>query len=147
MQKEILFELLSQNKMTCAFAFDRVTEENARHRLNGKVASIGFIYRHIGETINLFGFFFGLPTEIPNTTMGQQDIGQNFDLATSRQYVEQGYEMLSKVIQDTEESAWLGTIETPFFGTISRMRLFSHILFHNAHHAGQIALTLAKGNL
>jgi hypothetical protein len=50
------------------------------HRwLNDKTASIGFIYRHIGETMNLFGQFFGIPTDVINTTMGQTDIGQVFD--------------------------------------------------------------------
>ena len=55
MQKQILLEMVKQNKFTSHFSFDRVTEENASLRLNDKTASIGFIYRHIGETINLFG--------------------------------------------------------------------------------------------
>jgi hypothetical protein len=145
MQKELLLELLAQNRVTCSFAFDQITAENSYSRLNEKSASIGFIYRHIGETMNLFGFFFGIPSDIQNTTMGQSDEGQNFDLGTSRVYVEQGYEMLKKVVDSTVDGAWLDLIETPFFGTVSRMRLFSHVLFHNAHHAGQIALTLTKG--
>jgi uncharacterized damage-inducible protein DinB len=145
MQKELLREMLAQNKMTCSYAFGGITEENSRFRLNEKAASIGFIYRHIGETMNLFGFFFGVPSEIPNTTMGNQDDGQSFDLALSQEYVEKGYEMLNGLIENTAETAWLDPIDTPFFGTVSRMRLFSHVLFHNAHHAGQISLTLSKG--
>jgi hypothetical protein len=62
MQKEILLEMVKQNQFTSHFSFDKVTEENASLRLNDKTASIGFIYRHIGETISLFGQFFGIPT-------------------------------------------------------------------------------------
>lgn len=144
MQKELLLEMLAQNKTSCSYAFDIMTDENSGYRLNEKSASAGFVYRHLGETMNLFGLFFGVQTDIQNTTMGQQDTGQNFDLKTSRLYVEKGYEMLENIIRNTSDIAWLETIETPFFGTISRMRLLSHILFHNSYHAGQISLTLSK---
>jgi uncharacterized damage-inducible protein DinB len=43
------------------------------------------------------------------------------------------------------EKDWLKPVDTPFFGTVSRIRLFAHALFHTSHHAGQISLTLAKG--
>src|SRR5262252_8886552 len=55
MQKEILLEILKQNQFTSSFSLERVNEENASFRLNDKTASVGFIYRHIGETMNLFG--------------------------------------------------------------------------------------------
>ena len=83
MQKEILLEILKQSQITSHVSFDRVSEENASLRLNDKTASIGFIYRHIGETMNLFGQFFGIPTDVINTTMGQTDNGQVFDLKHS----------------------------------------------------------------
>lgn len=54
-KKNVLLEMVKQNQHTSHFAFDRVTEDNAALRLNDKTASIGFIYRHIGETVNLFG--------------------------------------------------------------------------------------------
>jgi uncharacterized damage-inducible protein DinB len=95
--------------------------------------------------MNLFGQFFGIPTDIQNTTIGQQDEGQHFELSTSRILVEKGYDILKKLVEDTAETVWLDTIETPLFGTVSRARLFSHILFHNSHHAGQISLTLSRG--
>jgi len=31
---------------------------------------------------------------------------------------------------------WLKPVDTPFFGTVTRIRMFVHILFHNSHHAG-----------
>lgn len=145
MQKELLAEMLEQNQLTNSFAFGKITNDNLHKRLNEQAASVGFIYRHIGETMNLFGYFFGIPSEVPNTTMGQQDIGQDFDLATSQSYVAKGYEMLKQLVEETIDEDWLTEIDTPFFGKVSKVRLFSHVLFHNSHHAGQISLTLSKG--
>ncbi len=145
MQKEILIEIVYQNQNTCSYALDRITEHNKNFRLNEKAASIGFIYRHMGETIHLFGTFFGIQTGVQNTTMGQIDSGQEYDLKTSRSMVETGFEMLKKLVEETPDSAWLDQVDTPFFGTVSKARLFSHILYHNSHHCGQISLTLAKG--
>jgi len=146
MKKEILLEMVKQNQFTSHFSFDRVSEENATLRLNDKTASIGFIYRHIGETINLFGQFLGTPTDVKNTTIGQLDTGQHCDVATSRELIERGYQMLKDLVERSSEEDWLKPVDTPFFGTVSRVRLFSHILFHNSHHAGQISMTLAKGS-
>ena len=145
MQKQLLLEMLVQNQLTNSFAFEKITNEDLPKRLNERAASIGFIYRHVGETMNLFGYFFGIPSEIPNTTMGQQDVGQDFDLETSHTYVTKGYEMLKKLVEDTTDADWLTEIDTPFFGKVSKIRLFSHVLFHNSHHAGQISLTLSRG--
>lgn len=145
MHREILLEILAQNRTTCSFAFDRITDENSSYRVNEQSASVGFIYRHIGETMNLFGSFFGIQTDVQNTTMGQQDVGQHFDLSTSRLLVDKGYEMLKRVIEETADAAWLDPIETPFFGAVSRIRLFSHVLYHTSSHAGQISLSLSRG--
>ena len=144
MNQAILGEMLAQNKVSCSFALDRVTEENAGWRLNEAAASVGFIYRHIGETMNLFGNFFGRQTDVQNTTMGAEDSGQHFAVAESRGLVERGYAMMEGLVAQTPDDAWLDMVETPFFGTVSRVRLFSHVLFHTAHHAGQIALTLSR---
>jgi uncharacterized damage-inducible protein DinB len=54
--------------------------------------------------------------------------------------------MLQDLIENSAEEDWLKSVDTPFFGTVSRIRLFAHVLFHNSHHAGQISLTLAKGS-
>ena len=147
MQKEILLEIVTQNQFTSHFSFDRVTEENAGLRLNNKTASIGFIYRHIGESINLFCQFFGIPTDVKNTTIGKTDNGEYYDVHVSRQLIERGYTMLKELVETSTDENWLKPVDTPFFGTVSRMRLFAHVLFHNSHHAGQISMTLAKGNV
>jgi hypothetical protein len=145
MRKEVLLEIVKQNQYTSHFSFDQITEQNATLRLNDKTASIGFIYRHIGEMINLFGHFFGIPTDVENTTMGQVDIGQLYDLGQSKELIERGYKMLLDLVEDSAEEDWLKPVDTPFFGSISRVRLFAHALFHTSNHAGQISLTLAKG--
>lgn len=146
MQKDVLLEIVKQNQSTSHFSFDRVTEENANSRLNDKTASIGFIYRHIGETMNLFGQFFGIPSDVKNTTIGQSDTGEHYDVGYSRELIERGYQMLRDLVETSPEEDWLKPVDTPFFGTVSRVRLFAHVLFHNSHHAGQISMTLSKGS-
>ncbi|HRH43964.1 MAG TPA: DinB family protein [Pyrinomonadaceae bacterium] len=145
MQKEILQNILTQNQMTCSFTFNKLTAENAAFRLTEQSASAGFYYRHVGEIIYLLATFLGVSTDVQNTTMGETDTGQGKDIDASKKLIEKGFAMLEKLIEETPESDWLETIETPFFGTISRIRLFSHILFHNSNHTGQISLILAKG--
>jgi hypothetical protein len=98
--------------------------------LNDNTASIGFIYRHIGETLNLFGQFLGAPTDVENTTIGQIDNGQHLDISHSRELISQGYRMLRDLVENTSEQDWLKQVDTPFFGTVSRARLFAHALFH-----------------
>ena len=146
MQKGVLLEVLKQNQFTSHFSLDRVREENASLRLNEKTASIGFIYRHIGETMNLFGQFFGTPTDVINTTIGQTDNGEAFDVEYSRELVSRGYGVLRDLVENSADEDWLKPVDTPFFGTVTRIRLFVHVLFHNSHHAGQISMTLAKGS-
>jgi len=147
MEKAFLQNIVEQNKMTSHYSFDRISNENASLRLNRQAASIGFIYRHIGETMNMFTGFFGCKTGVQNTTMGYSDTGQGKNVDESRQLVAQGYELLAQIIETTPPEDWLGMIDTPFFGKVTRVRLFAHILFHNSHHCGQISLTLSKGEV
>lgn len=145
MQKEILLEILKQNEITSRFSLDRVNEDNASLRLNANTASVGFIYRHIGETMNLFGALLGVATDVKNTTIGQTDNGQGADVEISRQLISRGYGVLHDLVENSVDEGWLKTVDTPFFGTTTRARLFAHTLFHTSNHAGQISLTLARG--
>lgn len=145
MQKNIIHEILEQSKLTGSFALNKINSENIHFRLNEKAASVGFIYRHIGETTNTFGQFLGIKTNVVNTTLLQNDTGKMYDIETSRALIERGYLMLEKLVNEMPDEDWLEKIETPFFGTVSKIRLFSHILFHISHHCGQISSTIAKG--
>lgn len=136
--------LIYQNKFTCHFSFEKINPENASWRLTPEAASIGFIYRHIGETQLLLGTFLGEAAAVPNTTMGFSDTGQGADLEASRRLVEAGYEMLHNLVDRHTSDWWLEPVETPFFGKVERLRMLGHILNHNAYHSGQIALSLAR---
>jgi hypothetical protein len=145
MEKQFLREILEQNRMTCSFTFKKITPENTGFRMTENSASVGFYYRHIGEIIHLLAGFLGVKSAVANTTMGETDSGQGEDPAESVEFIESGFAILEQLIEESPEGFWLETIETPFFGTITRLRLFSHILYHNSNHSGQIALILAKG--
>ena len=144
MIQNILREILEQNLKTCSYTFNEIKEENLSYRLNNKTATVGFIYRHIGEIMLLYGNFFGIPPRIQNTTMGQQDEGQGKNLKESKELIKNGFKMLHQIIETTEEESWRDLIDTQFFGKVSKSKLFSHILFHNTYHAGQIGLTLKR---
>ena len=51
MQKDVLLEMVKQNRYTSSFAFDQITEQNAALRLNDRTASIGFIYRQDRKSV------------------------------------------------------------------------------------------------
>lgn len=145
MQKEILLQMLEQNRKDCTHFCKNINAGNIDFRLTEQTASIGFIYRHIGESIHLIAQFFGYQTDVEGTTMGQSDSGKYYDLKTSQNIFEQGYKTLEKLVNKTTENEWIEEIETPWFGNISRIKLYSLILFHNAHHCGQIASAIGKG--
>jgi hypothetical protein len=147
MQKEILLEILLQNQTRFWATFGKITVENADLKLNDQTASAGFIYRHASETMNRLALFLGIPTEAENTTIGQKDAGQGKDIEASRRLAEHGFDMLKKYVENTADDTWLETIDTPFFGTVSKARFFAHILFHNYYHLGQLGLTLARGEI
>jgi uncharacterized damage-inducible protein DinB len=96
--------------------------------------------------MNLFAQFFGIATDVKNTTIGQADNGQEFNVDYSRELISRGYGVLKDLVENSTDEDWLKSVDTPFFGTVTRIRLFAHVLFHNSHHAGQISMTLAKGS-
>ncbi len=147
MHKEILLNILEQNRVTNSFSLGNLSEKNAEFRLDEKTSSARYIYRHIGETIHLFGTFFGKTTDVQNTTIGETDNGQGENITESKELIESGYQMLQDLIENTPDEKWFETVETPFFGSVPRVKLFSHTLFHASSHAGQISLILAKGRV
>jgi uncharacterized damage-inducible protein DinB len=145
MGTEIFKDLLAQNIISCGFSLNMVNSENVSKSLNENTASVGFIYRHIGETMLMFGYFFGKQSDIQNTTMGKQDEGQGQDFEESKKLIEQGFKLLDEIVESTPISEWSEIVQTPFFGAVSKVRLFSHILYHNSYHSGQIALAIKRG--
>lgn len=145
MQKEILLQILEQNRIDCSHFCKNINAENIDLRLTEQTASVGFIYRHIGETTNLIGKFFGYETDVEGTTMGQKDTGIQYELEISRAYFENGYNTLEKLVANTTDNEWLEEIDTAWFGKLSRIKLFSILLFHNSHHCGQISSAVLKG--
>jgi len=145
METQIFKDLLAQNIHSCSFSLKLVNHENISKTLNENTSSVGFIFRHIGETMLMFGYFFGKPSEVQNTTMGKQDEGQGKDFEESKLLIEKGFKMLEEIIEGTPSSGWSEIIQTPFFGAVSKAKLFAHILYHNSYHSGQIALTLKRG--
>jgi len=145
MEIEIFRELLAQNILSCSFSLNLVNSENVSKSLNENTSSVGFIYRHIGESMLMFGYFFGKPSEVQNTTLGKHDEGQGNDFEESKKLIDNGFKMLEEIIETTPTSGWSDIIETPFFGPVSKARLFSHILYHNSYHSGQIALAIKRG--
>jgi len=136
---------LAQNILSCSYSLNMVNSENVSKTLNENTSSVGFLYRHIGETMLMFGYFFGKPSEVQNTTIGKQDEGQGNNYEESKKLIDDGFKMLEEIIETTPTSGWSDIIETPFFGAVSKARLFSHILYHNSYHAGQIALAIKRG--
>jgi uncharacterized damage-inducible protein DinB len=146
MTKHLLKDLLEQNQKTCSFTFKEITQKNSSLKLNEDTASLGFMYRHIGEIMHLISQFFGIPTTVQNTTMGEKDTGKVYQWEESKKLVEEGYQLLENLIENLSEKEWIETIDTPFFESISRVKLFGHILYHNSYHCGQITLTLKRGS-
>lgn len=145
MQKQILLQMVEQSRMECFKTLKDINADNADFRLTEQTASVGFIYRHIGEATNLMAQFFGYKTDVEGTTMGQTDTGADYDLDTSRMLFEEGYTTLEKLVDETSDNEWLEEIDTTWFGRLSRINLLSITLNHNSHHCGQIASAIVKG--
>lgn len=144
MDATFLRPLIEQNQRTCKYAFGEVSEANQSWRLNPETASAGFILRHTGEIMHLLMSLMGEPTEVKNTTMGFEDQGQGAEVSASRNLVHSGYEKLYLLADQKDAAWWDEVVDTSFFGPIQRIRLFGHVLNHNAYHAGQIGLTLKR---
>ncbi|MEY3956813.1 MAG: hypothetical protein RLZ73_1268 [Bacteroidota bacterium] len=121
---EIFRDLLAQNILSCSFSLNRVSSENISKSLNENTSSVGFIYRHIGETMLMFGYFFGKPSEVQNTTLGKQDEGQGNDFEESKKLIDEGFKMLEEIIETTPISGWSDIIETLFSGQSQKRGCF-----------------------
>lgn len=48
--------------------------------------------------------------------------------------------LLVQIMENPSALAWLELVETTFEGIVSKAILFSHELYQNSYHAGQIGL-------
>lgn len=142
---QILEMMIDQNRLTSEYSFRKVDPSNQALRLNPEAASVGFMLRHSGEIMHILAKFLGQNTSVENTTMGFEDTGQGVDTTASMHLVTTGYELLKEIVTTRESAWWIEKVRAPIFGTVERFKVLAHILNHNAHHAGQIALTLSKG--
>ena len=145
MEKEILLEMLEVSRFKCEAAFREMNSENADFRLVARTATAGFLYRHIAETTLTLGQDLGFETDATDTTSGKDDTGQRYSLEESRRLLDQAYDKLEELVKNNSGQFWMETVDTLFFGTVTRMKLLSIVLFHNAHHCGQAASALIKG--
>ncbi|MDZ7772830.1 MAG: hypothetical protein U5K31_08845 [Balneolaceae bacterium] len=100
MQKEILRQMVEQSRKDCLRILKDINADNADYRLTKETASVGFIYRYIGEATNMMAQFFGYDTDVEGTTMGQIDTGKDYDLEKSRMLFENGYKTLEKLVKE-----------------------------------------------
>lgn len=142
--RDILLALLDQYILSNSFALNQLKPENGSLKLNDQSASAGFMLRHMAETTDLFGFFPGLPPRFGNTTMGASDTGQGREVEESHEMLRLSLEKLREYLLTASDGELQQDIDTPFFGTVSRLRLIGHVLFHNSYHSGQIGLTLRR---
>ena len=145
MEKEILLEMLGVSRYNCEAAFREMDSENADFRLVEKTATAGFLCRHIAETTNTLGQHLGFETDVEDTTLGKEDTGQRYSPEESRRLLEQAYDKLEGLVKNNTGQFWMETVDASFFGAVTRMKLLSIILLHNAHHCGQAASALIKG--
>lgn len=145
MQKQILLQMVEQSRNDCFRILQDIDTDNADFRLTDQTASVGFIYRHIGEATNLMAQFFGYDTDVEGTTMGKTDTGKVYDLETSRMLVDRGYSNLEQLVNETSDNEWFEKVETSWFGELSKINLLAITLYHNSHHCGQIASAIVKG--
>ena len=115
MEQVLFSDLLIQNQTRCQIAFNEITDQNKGYRVNEQAASVGFIYRHVGETMTMFGYFFGVPPAVQNTTMGTMDEGQGENLDECRKLVDAGYALLQRIVDNRPGAAWPDPVETPFW--------------------------------
>lgn len=145
MEKEILLAMLEVSRSNCESTFRDMNPENANFRLVASTATAGFLYRHIAEATNTFGQYLGFETDVEDTTLGQHDKGQHYSLEDSRRLLGKAYDKLEGLVKNNPGQFWMETVDASFFGKVTRMKLLSIILFHNAHHCGQAASALVKG--
>jgi uncharacterized damage-inducible protein DinB len=149
MIQSVLTPLFEMNVVKVNALLARMTDENSKFHIHQAAGSAGFYMRHIAEAQIMisqmfFGTTTGLPYGKPLTLRVPNDDGRAYDLAETRQLMQMGQDLLANVIKTMPETAW-HTPKTTVFGEKTPLQGMALILNHNAHHCGQIELTIKKG--
>jgi uncharacterized damage-inducible protein DinB len=149
MIQSVLTPLFEMNALKVNGLLTKMTQENSAFRIHAAAGSVGFYMRHIAEAqIILSKMFFGTETNLPYgkplTLRVPNDDGRAYDLAETQHLMQTGNELLLNVIKTLPEADWHKP-KTTVFGEKTPFQGIAMIMNHNAHHCGQIELTIKKG--
>ena len=149
MIQSVLTPMLEMNIAKVNGVLAKMTAENSSFHIHEAAGSAGFYMRHIAEAqILIPQMFFGTTTGLsygkPFTLRVPNDDGRAYDLAETQQMIKTGQEILANVLKTFPEADWHKP-KTTVFGERTPLQGFALILNHNAHHCGQIELTIKKG--
>jgi uncharacterized damage-inducible protein DinB len=149
MIQSVLIPLFEMNALKVNGLLTKMTLENSAFRIHAAAGSVGFYMRHIAEAqIMLSKMFFGTETNLPYgkplTLRVPNDDGRAYDLAETQHLMQTGNELLLNVIKTLPEADWHKP-KTTVFGERTPFQGIAMIMNHNAHHCGQIELTIKKG--
>ncbi len=141
-----IIEFINGNQKKINALMNKLTPENSIFRISPESATAGFYMRHIGEamhSLSNMGFQTGMSFQ-PQTLRQPADPGHALDLAETKQYVDSGFDLLRKVVNERPISE-IDTVFSSPFGDQTLLSFIAFTLNHNSHHAGQIELTIKKG--
>ncbi len=130
-------------------AVAQLTDENRHRRLNPESASAGFMLQHLAESIYpILHHTVGTPMPedvILRTTRGTKDEGQAGDAAYIQGLISKAYAHAEAVLKSLSDEQLGTSVDTKFWGTLTRAEVFGLIMYHNAYHIGQAMLTIKRG--
>ena len=147
-KQETIIEFINGNQKKIDALMNKLTPENSMFRISPESATAGFYMRHIGEAMHSIanmGFQSGMSFQ-PQTLRQPADPGHAFDLSETKQFVDSGFDLLRKIVNERPNSEIDIVFSSPF-GDQTLLSMMSFTLNHNSHHAGQIELTIKKGKV
>jgi uncharacterized damage-inducible protein DinB len=143
---DIMRQVWDLNMRKVQSIINKTTAENAAFRLTPDTGTVGFYLRHIGEVmLSLSKLTFGTDNPVQTQTMRVKfDDGRVFDLEETKAIIEKGNATICEVMNKLSDADWDKTIATKW-GERTPMQTIVGLINHNAHHVGQIELTILKG--
>lgn len=132
-------------------ALAQLTDDNRHKRLSPESASAGFMLQHLAESIfPILHHTLGAPMPeglVLRTTRGTKDEGQAGDPAYIQALIEMAYNHAEQALATLTDAQLDETVETKFWGTLTRAEVFGLIMYHNAYHIGQAMLAIKRGRV